>query len=134
LVALWTGSYPSVTVCCVARLSEEEERAMVAAYEAWDPREQTADELADELGVAKTTLYNVLNRNGVPVKTRGGVGVSSLRREQAGDLLEMMAVKALDQMFERIRSLEDELVALRSAIDEASSLAQLRRQVADLAR
>lgn len=41
---------------------------LTKAYEAWDPSQCSASELASNCGMSKGTLYNRLRRLGVPLK------------------------------------------------------------------
>jgi hypothetical protein len=43
---------------------------IIKAYEAWDPDQESATELAGRLGISKARLYQVLEEEGVPPKAR----------------------------------------------------------------
>ncbi len=43
---------------------------IIKAYEAWDPDQESATELAGRLGISKARLYQVLEKEGVSPKAR----------------------------------------------------------------
>ncbi len=50
------------------KLTKHDEDVLVAAYQAWDPAECSAEELARQHDVSRQTMYRVLRRNGVALK------------------------------------------------------------------
>lgn len=51
------------------KLDPDRERAIIDAYQAWD-MSTTAEQLAFSLGISRQTLYDVIHRNGIPLKGR----------------------------------------------------------------
>ncbi len=43
---------------------------IIKAYEAWDPDQESATDLASRLGISKARLYQVLEREGITPKAR----------------------------------------------------------------
>ncbi len=91
---------------------------IINAYEAWDPDQESATKLADRLGISKARLYQVLEKEGIPPKARRPRDGTVASREVA--FLRVEAERPLlDEMAERgVRSLLDELEALRLEVAE----------------
>ena len=83
---------------------------IIKAYEAWDPDQESATDLASRLGISKARLYQVLEEEGVPPKARRP-RVAYLRVEAERTML--------DEITERgVRSLLNELKELREEVAE----------------
>lgn len=94
----------------MVRMSSTQERKIVEAYEAWDPTRSSADELASSLSVSKQTLYDVVRRNGVELK-------STRRSTVTGG--EVLPDALVDRMaHSALRVLLDEVVSLRARVRE----------------
>jgi len=71
---------------------------LVEAYNKWDPEtDGSIEDLAESLGVSKTTLYSTLAKANVPL--RGG------RSSDTYSQAEVMARLALDSLLERLEQL-----------------------------
>lgn len=100
------------------KLNADMEREIVDAYREWDPRTSSADTLAAQFGVTRQSLYRVLRKHGVALKSHerpmaaGGAGPS------AGTLdLERSVGSAV---LDRLRLLEEENADLRARLDALS--------------
>lgn len=88
----------------MARFTGQREAEIIRAYAAWDPLNCSAEELARQVGISKQSLYSVLHRNGVVLKTGRAPTTVDIVPD---DILDRMAQQAL-------RFLLDELVGLRA--------------------
>jgi hypothetical protein len=79
------------------RLTKAREDEIIQAYHAWDPGETSVDALTAELGIARQTLYRVLARRKIGLKSHVDpqTGV-------ADDLTIAMARQALSVLIDRL--------------------------------
>ena len=91
---------------------------IIKAYEDWDPDQESATDLASRLGISKARLYQVLEKEGISPKARRPREGTLASREVA--YLRVEAERTmLDEITERgVRSLLDELKALREEVAE----------------
>ena len=105
---------------------------IIKAYEAWDPNQESATELASRLGISKARLYQVLEEEGVPPKARRPRerSISSSRYAFARDS------DAGDQQWGPEVSTEMAEAAMRLVLDEltalSSELAKYRKRYGPL--
>lgn len=59
---------------------------IIKAYEAWDPNQESAKELAKRIGISKARLYQVLDEEGVSPKARRPHGSSLSSQAMRGRL------------------------------------------------
>jgi AcrR family transcriptional regulator len=52
------------------RLTRAEEDRVIEAYNAWNPSDSPVDELARSLGISRQTLYRVIERRNVTLKSQ----------------------------------------------------------------
>lgn len=57
------------------KLTQSDEEAIVAAYQAWDPATCSAEELAQRHGVSRQTMYRVLRKHSIALKATAGAAV-----------------------------------------------------------
>ncbi len=104
---------------------------IIKAYEAWDPDQESATELASRLGISKARLYQVLKEEGVPPKARrprestistGEVAFIDRGLLKGGDSVFLgveVEPSLVPELAERgVKALLDELVALRDEVAE----------------
>ena len=104
---------------------------IIKAYEAWDPNQESATELAGRLGISKARLYQVLEEEGVPPRARRPRERSIPSREWAA-----RESGANDQKWGPEVSTEMAEAALRLILDEltalSTELAEYRRRFGPL--
>lgn len=98
------------------RMNSHTQLALIKAYLEWRPRSGvSAEQLAEAHGATKCSMYAMLRREGVPLKTGGRP--PSLPSAPDG-LAKRMATLLLDQLIDmkiEIRTLEQELQQLATA-------------------
>jgi hypothetical protein len=92
------------------RLSLPEEDAIIEAYQDWDPRRSSVDDLVSSLGIARQSLYRVVKRRGVPLKRQQPFAADP-RTGVADEIASTMSRQALTVLI-------DELVRARAERDE----------------
>lgn len=122
------------------RLPAERERQIIEAYEAWNPSDgSTIDDLAKSVGIARQTVYAVLQRNQVPLKGSEPLveRLKSPRDPQeeqlAGIILSGVSEHALDYLLSRILVQDRALAAAENAIRAHLDGKGCRNGKADLA-
>lgn len=104
------------------RLTRTEEDRIIEAYHAWDPADTSLDALTGSLGIARQTLYRVLERRNIPLKSQvmGTDPVTGV----PDDLTLAMSRQALTVLIEelvnarvRVAELEAENDGLRVLLD-----------------
>ena len=104
---------------------------IIKAYEAWDPDQESATELASRIGISKARLYQVLQEEEVPPKARrpkkkASSEVAYLRGWQEIDsspsvlsievdspLVEELAERGVRALLDELRELRDEVAKYR---------------------
>jgi hypothetical protein len=84
------------------RAAQERDDEILAAYEAWDPTTSTLQELAVELGISRSTIYNVLDRNGVEPKGQRPDPEAAVAAQRGDEILDRMAAMALDRLLDDV--------------------------------
>lgn len=102
------------------RLSVQKERAIVEAYEAWDPGASTLEDLIAKTGVSRQTVYTVLRRHGIELKT--------VRPSQTSRAVEAEREAVLDGLDRAMGTVLDRLEA---CVLEGQALKGLIRALAD---
>jgi hypothetical protein len=103
------------------RLSSGDEDAIIEAYQAWDPRSSSLDDLVAGLGIARQTLYRVIERRGVTLKSQERSSTDP-HTGVADEITSAMSRQALTVLI-------DELVKARTERDELrAELEALRRK------
>ena len=102
---------------------------IIEAYEAWDPDQESATELASRIGISKARLYQVLQEEEVPPKARRPKrkapseiaylrGWQEMDRNPAALNIEVES-PLVEELAERgVRALLDELEELRRELAE----------------
>lgn len=100
------------------------------AYEAWDPAEESSEELAARLGISKARLYQILDKEGITPKARrpkdkslaemfasGEIAFAVSRppenRDSEGDLLEALTERGIRSLIEELEKLRKEVIEYR---------------------
>ena len=94
-------------------MSARDDRSILDAYEAWDPTQKPLTQFLTEVGLARQSLYNVLNRNGVVPKSfrRAQLPEQGAAEVDLGELLRMsewfleglVDRKVFDETVQRLR-------------------------------
>jgi hypothetical protein len=95
------------------RLSQEREEAIIAAYDEWDPSASPIDELAERAGVARQTVYAVLRRHNIPLKSERPAAAP----DEGAAVLRGMET-ALEQVLARYEACLLEVQLLRDLVRE----------------
>jgi hypothetical protein len=77
------------------RITPDREREIIEAYRAWDPAVQPINAFLREQGLVRQTLYNVLERNGIPTKTETRIRAERSRSSEEIDLRCLEDLQAL---------------------------------------
>lgn len=97
------------------KLTAEQERHLVEAYEAWEPNGAvSADELARSFGVTRAGMYGVLARHGVQLKSR----ISTVDRETVDSIQDSMARAALDHLYHELYASRRRVTQLEDAVGD----------------
>ena len=105
---------------------------IIKAYEAWDPNQESATELAKRIGISKARLYQVLEEEGVSPKARRPKhktspdrvafardwrGIDSnpavLSIEVEGPLVEELAKRGVQAILDELETLRTEVAEYR---------------------
>lgn len=77
-------------------MAGQREKQIIDAYEAWDPESSSVNELADDIGISRQRLYQVLSKHHITPKThRHGEG-STVIAEVQENALEFLLRKLED--------------------------------------
>ena len=102
---------------------------IIKAYEAWNPDQESATDLANSLGISKARLYQVLEEESVPPKARRP-------RERSISSSRYAAARESDDQWSPEVSTEVVETVLRIALDEltalSSELAKYRKRYGPL--
>ncbi len=104
---------------------------IIKAYEAWDPNQESATELAKRIGISKARLYQVLEKEGISPKARRprestiptvyAAARTSGHLNEPGSVFRGVEVEPslVQDLAERgVQAFLDELVALRDEVAE----------------
>lgn len=98
------------------RFSEKQEREIVDAYRAWNETAENVEDLVTRLGVSKQSLYSILGRRGIPLKSR--MNHSSSAEMISNELLDKMAEKALRLLLEEQVHHQNRIARLEAKLRE----------------
>lgn len=100
------------------RLTPQQERGVLEAHRAWEPDSGvTITDLAEGLGVSRQTLYEVLSRNNEPLKTRPRGDPRNNGEVLPTELLDLMATKAIEVLFDRLQAAEARVFELEAELE-----------------
>lgn len=120
------------------RLSAQQERKIVDAYAAWDPGAVSMEELLARVGVSRQTVYTVLRRHGIDLKSgrsHTGPSVSALVAEHQATLEGLdRALSAVLDRLEACRSEGTALKALARSLMAGEPLSEEQRALAERIR
>lgn len=95
-------------------MTDESRRALIEAYQRWQPESGiTADQIANQYGVTRSSMYTLLRREGIPLKTgrnQRPVNQEPLLGDMGRVAVELMLDK-IDMLNQRVRELEAQLAA-----------------------
>ena len=102
------------------RLTQAQRRRIADAYLAWDPSKMTLQQLADEHGVSRQTVYSVIQSFGIQPKMMPraeDADVLDLRSLPA-PIVDRMADRAVQALIEDMKSCYAKLEAARLIIND----------------
>lgn len=100
------------------RAPQERDNIILEAYEAWDPTQSTLQALADSLGVSRSTIYNVLERNQVEPKGQRPDGETIRGDELMSRMADMALTRILDDLTECRQWIQASIPVMRRYIDD----------------